>query len=53
MMINNKNLEIIKKNFDKNGYITLKKFFKKNKIKSVKKNLFNYLDKRKFKLKKR
>lgn len=51
--MNNKNLEKIKKNFDKKGYITLKKFFEKNKIKSVKKSLFNYLDKRKFNLKKR
>ena len=49
----NKNIKIIKKNFEKYGYITIKKFFKKDKINSIKKDLFKFLNKQKFKLKKR
>ncbi len=41
-MLNNKNLEKIKDSFDNDGYITLKNFFKKKKIKSVKKNLYYF-----------
>ncbi len=52
-MLNNKNLEKIKDSFDNDGYITLKNFFKKKQIKSVKKNLFYFLNKQKLKLKKR
>ena len=53
MMLNNKKLEKIKNSFDTNGYITLRNFFEKKKIKSVKKNLFHFLNKQKLKLKKR
>jgi len=53
MMLDNKNLEKIKNSFDINGYITLKNFFKKEKIISIKKNLFHFLNKKKSKLKKR
>ena len=38
-------LEKLKKNFDKNGFVTINNFFNKTKIKNLKKNLFNFIEK--------
>ncbi len=53
MTLNKKKLDKIKKGFDENGYILLNKFFDKNKIALIKKNLFNFLNKKKETLKKK
>lgn len=53
MNLNERNLNKIKKDFKINGYVTLKNLFQKEQIKSVKKNLFNFLNKKKRNLKKR
>lgn len=53
MTLNKKKLDKIKKGFDENGYILLNKFFDKNKIALIKKNLFDFLYKKKRNLKKR
>ena len=48
-----KNFKILKKTFDENGYVTLRNFFNKKRIKSIRINLFKFLNKKKQKLKKR
>lgn len=53
MNLNERNLNKIKEDFKINGYVTLKNFFQKEQIKLVKKNLFNFLNKKKRNLKKR
>ena len=47
MNFNDRKLNKIKEDFKTNGYVTLKNFFQKEQIKSVKKNLFNFLNKKK------
>ena len=53
MHFNTKNLKKIKSNFTENGYVVLNNFFKRKRMQLIKKNLFNYLNKKKLKLKKR
>jgi len=53
MILNKNKLQKIKNSFDDDGYIYLKNIFNKNKIKSIKKNLFYFLDKKKNSLRKR
>ncbi len=53
MILNKNKLYKIKNSFDNDGYIYLKNFFDKDKIKSIRKNLFNFLNKEKNSLKKR
>ena len=45
--MNNAKIKIIKKKYDEQGYVLIKNFFKKEYIKNVKMNLFEYLKKSK------
>ena len=47
MYLTEKKINNIRKSFEENGYVTLKKFFQKKQIQTVKKNLFRFLDKSK------
>tara|TARA_B100001564_G_scaffold358894_1_gene378855 strand:- start:1350 stop:2087 length:738 start_codon:yes stop_codon:yes gene_type:complete len=53
MHLTEKKINNIRKSFEENGYVTLKKFFQKKQIQTVKKNLFRFLDKSKKNYRKR
>ena len=49
----NEDIVKLKNNFDRDGFVLIRKFYSSSKIKQIKKNLFKHLEKIKHKLKKR